>query len=79
MAASKKTTLIIIAGLNGSGKSALFEINARVTERVKVGGHLVPDAKVRAYFGRNGPLIREAILLSDVWLVFDNSELNTPP
>ena len=52
---------------------------ARVTERVKEGGHPVPETKIRARFDRNGPLIRQAVLMSDVGHVFDNSKLNTPP
>lgn len=52
---------------------------ARVAERVKEGGHPVPEAKVRASFDRNGPLIREAVLLADFAHVYDNSALNTPP
>jgi len=44
---------------------------ARVAERVKEGGHPVPEAKIRARYDRNGPLIREA--------VYDNSALNQPP
>ena len=52
---------------------------ARVTERVKEGGHPVPEEKIRARYDRNGPLIRRAALLSDVAHVFDNSKLNRPP
>jgi len=52
---------------------------ARVAERVKEGGHPVPEAKIRARYDRNGPLIREAALLADFAHVYDNSALNTPP
>lgn len=52
---------------------------ARVTERVKEGGHPVPEEKVRQRYDRNGPLIRQAALLSDIAHVFDNSKLNHPP
>lgn len=52
---------------------------ARVTERVKEGGHPVPEEKVRARYDRNGPLIRQAALLSDIAHIFDNSKLNHPP
>ena len=52
---------------------------ARVSERVKEGGHPVPEEKVRARYDRNGPLIRQAALLSDIAYVFDNSKLNRPP
>ena len=52
---------------------------ARVTERVKEGGHPVPEEKIRNRYERSGPLIRQAILQSDVGHVFDNSNLNQPP
>ncbi|WP_370677303.1 zeta toxin family protein [Pleomorphomonas sp. PLEO] len=52
---------------------------ARVKERVCEGGHDVPEDKVRARFDRGGPLIREAVLLADRGMVFDNSRLNQPP
>jgi len=52
---------------------------ARVAERVKEGGHPVPEAKIRARYDRNGPLIREAALLADFAHVYDNSALNQPP
>ena len=52
---------------------------ARVTERVKEGGHPVPEDKIRGRYDRSGPLIRQAILQSDVGHVFDNSNLNKPP
>lgn len=52
---------------------------ARVSERVKEGGHRVPETKIRQRYDRNGPLIRQAVLQSDVGHVFNNSALNTPP
>jgi len=52
---------------------------ARVEERVKEGGHPVPEDKIIARFDRGGPLIRQAVLLSDVGHVFDNSRLNQAP
>ena len=52
---------------------------ARVGERVKEGGHPVPEDKIRNRYGRSGPLIRQAILHSDIGHVFDNSRLNHPP
>jgi len=52
---------------------------ARVSERVREGGHRVPEHKIRARFERNGALIRQAVLLSDLAHVFDNSGLNMPP
>lgn len=52
---------------------------ARVGARVEEGGHIVPEEKIRARYGRGAPLIREAVLLADRGLVFDNSSLNLPP
>ena len=52
---------------------------ARVGARVQEGGHIVPEEKIRARYGRGAPLIREAVLLADRGLVFDNSSLNQPP
>lgn len=52
---------------------------ARVGARVEEGGHIVPEEKIRARYGRGAPLIREAVLLADRGLVFDNSSLNQPP
>lgn len=51
---------------------------ARVTERVKEGGHPVPEEKIRARFDRNEPLIREAVRMADSGYVYDNSALNVP-
>ena len=52
---------------------------ARVGERVTQGGHTVPEEKIRKRYDRSGPLIRQAILASDIGHVFDNSQLNQPP
>ena len=52
---------------------------ARVGARLAEGGHPVPEDKIRERYGRSGPLIRQAILASDIGHVFDNSALNTPP
>lgn len=52
---------------------------ARVAERVLEGGHPVPERKIRDRFDRNGPIIRDAALLCDRAMVFDNSALNRPP
>ena len=52
---------------------------ARVGERVKEGGHPVPEDKIRGRYDRSGPLIRQAIHHSDIGHVFDNSRLNQPP
>ncbi|MHA1564637.1 MAG: zeta toxin family protein [Alphaproteobacteria bacterium] len=52
---------------------------ARVNARVEEGGHTVPEAKIRARYDRNGPLIRQAALMSDLAHIYDNSRLNLPP
>ena len=52
---------------------------ARVRERVREGGHDAPEDKIRARFERGQPLIRQAVLLADRGMVFDNSQLNEPP
>lgn len=52
---------------------------ARVGERVGEGGHPVPEDKIRSRYDRAGPLIRQAVLRSDIGHVFDNSALNQPP
>jgi predicted ABC-type ATPase len=39
----------------------------------------VPENKIRARFVRSQPLIRQAVLQADRGMVFDNSQLNTPP
>jgi len=52
---------------------------ARVQEHVREGGHPVPEEKIRARYERSAPLIRKAVLISDVGHVFDNSRLNEPP
>lgn len=51
----------------------------RVVQRVKEGGHPVPEDKIRNRYDRSGPLIRQVILKSDIGHVFDNSKLNHPP
>lgn len=52
---------------------------ARVRGRVDEGGHDVPEDKIRARFDRSAPLIRQAVLLANRGMVFDNSRLNEPP
>lgn len=52
---------------------------ARVQGRVREGGHHVPEEKVRERYDRNAPLIRQAVLRSDLAHVYDNSKLNLPP
>jgi len=52
---------------------------ARVAERVKQGGHNVPEEKIRARYTRNQALIKQAVLKADVGFVYDNSQLNIVP
>ncbi|HEX5010655.1 MAG TPA: zeta toxin family protein [Planctomycetota bacterium] len=47
---------------------------ARVRERVRAGGHDVPEATIRRRFRRGlANLARDYIPLADEWIVFDNS------
>lgn len=48
---------------------------SRVFQRVRKGGHPVPEDKIRERFTRNQSLIREAVLLADRAYIFDNSVL----
>lgn len=50
----------------------------RVLVRVEVGGHGVPEEKVRARFRRLWQLVRRAIDLADEAEVLDNSRARTP-
>ena len=52
---------------------------ARVAHRARAGGHDVPESKVRARYDRGAPLIREAVRIADVGLVYDNSVAGRPP
>jgi predicted ABC-type ATPase len=52
---------------------------ARVRARTAEGGHDVPEQKIRDRYVRGQPLIRQAVLLADRGMVFDNSRLNEPP
>lgn len=52
---------------------------ARVRARTAEGGHDVPEQKIRDRYQRSQPLIRQAVLLADRGMVFDNSYLNAPP
>ena len=74
--ARKRGYLIIVmhVGVDGPDLSV-----ARVVERRSEGGHDVPENKIRGRFVRSQPLIRQAVLQADRGMVFDNSQLNTPP
>lgn len=52
---------------------------ARVAHRVGVGGHGVPEGKIRVRYDRCEPLIRQAALLADKGLVYDNSVAGRSP
>ena len=52
---------------------------ARVSERVSLGGHDVPEEKIRSRYERNQGIIKRAALMSDNAIVYDNSKLNEPP
>jgi predicted ABC-type ATPase len=51
---------------------------ARVVNRAQLGGHTVPEAKVRARFRRLWPLVATAILRVDHGSVYDNSRTAHP-
>ena len=52
---------------------------ARVGERIKEGGHDVPEEKIGKCFDQNGTLIKQVVMLSDVAHIYHNSKLNHPP
>lgn len=52
---------------------------ARVAHRVGTGGHGVPETKIRERYERSAPLIREAMRLADMGLVYDNSVAGQNP
>jgi predicted ABC-type ATPase len=51
---------------------------ARVTSRVVVGGHTVPEQKIRLRFQRLWPLVAEAIKEADNTVVYDNTRAKQP-
>jgi predicted ABC-type ATPase len=50
----------------------------RVKHRVAAGGHDVPENKIRQRHRRLWPLVAEAIALSDIATIYDNSRLRGP-
>ncbi len=50
----------------------------RVAERVRRGGHEVPEAKIRARYERLWPLVVEARATADRTAFYDNSQTQTP-
>ncbi len=51
---------------------------ARVADRVRRGGHDVPEEKVRARHGRLWMYVADAVVLSDECFVYDNSSARQP-
>jgi predicted ABC-type ATPase len=51
---------------------------ARVTSRVEVGGHAVPEDKIRQRYLRLWPLVVAAIAVVDTATVYDNSRAQRP-
>jgi predicted ABC-type ATPase len=51
---------------------------ARVRNRVVVGGHDVPDDKIRGRFRRLWPLVQRAIAIADRAVVYDNTRAARP-
>ena len=72
-----RSRILIIAGPNGAGKSTFAEeflAIARVQQRVKAGGHNVPEETIRRRFAaglRNYEKIYKPIV--DEWVFYDNS------
>jgi predicted ABC-type ATPase len=52
---------------------------ARVAHRHGLGGHDVPEDKIRERFHRSSPLIRDAVHLASTGLVYDNSVAGQAP
>jgi len=50
----------------------------RVLERVRRGGHTVPESKIRGRFERLWDLVGRAVRIADVAEVFDNSSARAP-
>jgi predicted ABC-type ATPase len=50
----------------------------RVAQRVRLGGHAVPEAKIRGRYRRLWPLVVQARELADVTYVYDNSSASHP-
>jgi predicted ABC-type ATPase len=50
----------------------------RVAHRVRMGGHAVPEAKIRERYRRLWPLVAQARDLADLTYVYDNSTASRP-
>lgn len=51
---------------------------ARVAERVRRGGHTVPEDKIRSRYARLWAYVRQALHLAHEAQVYDNSDASTP-
>ena len=51
---------------------------ARVGERIREGGHDVPEEKICKCFDQNGAFIKQVVMLSEVAHIYHNSKLNHP-
>jgi predicted ABC-type ATPase len=51
---------------------------ARVASRVSVGGHAVPEGKIRQRYERLWPLVASSIRIVDTAVVYDNSKAAQP-
>jgi len=71
--ASGFATFLVFIGLDSSALSV-----ARVSQRVRQGGHDIPDAKLHARFPRTLANLRGAISLVDQAFLFDNSSCDRP-
>lgn len=72
--------IIIIAGPNGAGKTTFAreflprEAVQRVAERVRQGGHNIPEPTIRRRFEAGRRLLAEVYQsLVDQWVVYDNA------
>ena len=79
--------VIVFAGLNGSGKSTITrmakiggeyinaDINvARVNAREALGGHGVPEEKIRSRYDKALALIPKFVEICDILHIYDNTQ-----
>ena len=66
-------TVLVFVGVDSAALSI-----ARVGQRVRHGGHDIPDATLQARFSRTLANLRAAIPLVDEAILFDNSSFDTP-
>ncbi|MEO7555397.1 MAG: zeta toxin family protein [Acidimicrobiales bacterium] len=83
---SHKSKLELVAAAVGAGYLITVHVVmvpealavARVVSRVGVGGHFVPEEKIRGRYQRLWPLVAGAIELADQAIVYDNSRATRP-